>query len=371
MKIGFMILDFLNEYKKNHTKEEVMELIQDIINQEKIKYLPKRLKQIDKKVLSRELSQIVLNDIRNNILNKDDLIPLLSDIVKQEIKPEKKRYKLKRVAVVGAISTMMVSSVICFGKTKTTAPVKAITNLEINEPKLAHASDYQLIKKQNDRKHQGEDAQKAKDEQDDQKQLEKHQKHEEKQRVLNDYRKFKTVGDIIKRQKELEKLDLTEKDKLYKDCKLKPALQQFIYELSILYHLPPDFTFSIIATESRGSFNSSGTASYNKNQNDHDLGLSQQNSTYSVTRFCQKFNIDYEKACKLVKNNDYMNMVSTFLEYQEIMGRLPSYDPEEYAGYYNGWTEWEEKEISVKYVNIFKDYYNNEFTKYHKIKTKK
>ncbi len=201
--------------------------------------------------------------------------------------------------------------------------------------------------------------------------LKKKIKKAEKQQVLYNFKKIKSLDDILERQKELESLNLTKKDKLYKDCKLPADLQWFIFEQSFLNKVPTDLGLSIIDTETRGQFNSSGLSSYNVWDGSYDLGLTQQNTKSSVLKFCEKYNVSYEKACKLIKNNDYVNIVSCFLEFEEIETRVKDYDPIEYAGCYNGWVLWREKEISRDYVEIFKKAYYNKYTKYHNVTSKK
>ncbi|MCI8347420.1 MAG: hypothetical protein HFJ12_05710 [Bacilli bacterium] len=193
---------------------------------------------------------------------------------------------------------------------------------------------------------------------------------DKKNEVLNDFRKCKTIDSILKRQEELESLGLTNSDKLYKDCKLSAPLQRFIYEQSLAWKLtPPDFSFAIIDTETRGGFGSSGSRTYNKSSNTSDLGLTQQNDYYRVRPFAQAYGISYKKAKNLVQHNDYVNVVCAFLEYQEIASHFDEFNAEEYAGCYNGWLKWRSISSSRNYVRIFQNAYQNKYTKYHKIQS--
>lgn len=193
---------------------------------------------------------------------------------------------------------------------------------------------------------------------------------EKKDEILNDFCKCKTIDSILKRQEELESLGLTKGDKLYKDCKLSAPLQRFIYEQSLAWKLtPPDFTFAIIDTETRGGFESSGSRTYNKSSNTSDLGLTQQNDYYRVRPFAQAYGISYEEAKNLVQHNDYVNVVCAFLEYQEIASHFDEFNAEEYAGCYNGWINWRDILSSRYYVELFQNAYQNKYTKYHKIES--
>jgi len=90
----------------------------------------------------------------------------------------------------------------------------------------------------------------------------------------------------------------------------------------------------------------------------------------SLENFRKKYKISYDKAFKLLKNNDYVNICSAFLEYEVIAARFDEYDPYEFAGCYNGWINWRKNEISMEYVKEFKKGYNKVFTKNHNIKSK-
>ena len=77
---------------------------------------------------------------------------------------------------------------------------------------------------------------------------------------------------------------------------------------------------------------------------------------------CQQtnnLNNKYNKIYKLMKDNDYINIMGCFLEYKEISSRFDSYNPKEFAGCYNGWLLWKKKKTSVEYVDIFLDAYYN------------
>ena len=187
-----------------------------------------------------------------------------------------------------------------------------------------------------------------------------------RENLLNDFSKCDSLNDIYSRQTELESLDLTKDDKVYKDCELSPELQQFIYEQAIVNKVPVDWIFSVIYTETRGQFNSSGEVSYNA-PNNYDLGLTQQNTVSSLKMFREEYNLDYDTAFALLRDNDYANICSAFLEYDEIEARFDSYDPYEFAGCYNGWLNWREKSISREYVKIFTKAYDEIFTEHHSV----
>lgn len=251
---------------------------------------------------------------------------------------------------------------------KTPAPVKRISNIS---PKREEESSNEL----NEMLDVIEKKESGKEEKSNQKrQSEKEEKEIEKEKILNNFSKCKTLSSILKRQKELESLGLTKKDKLYKNCKLSAPLQRFIYEQSVSWGIvPTDFTFAIIDVETRGGFGSSGSKSVNnRREDDYDLGLTQQNTKSSVTSFAKAYHISYKKACKYIQYNDYVNIVSACLEYQEIARFNDNkFNPTQYAGCYNGWLKWRLKLISRQYVELFNNAYQNKYTKYHKIEKKK
>ena len=191
-----------------------------------------------------------------------------------------------------------------------------------------------------------------------------------KEKILNDFCKCKSIEDILDRQKQLESLNLTSEDKIYPECPLSPEVQWFIYEQSIRHNIPADFTFAIIGVESRGQYNSSGEATYNRSNNSYDLGLTQQNSKSRLPEFQAKYNLTYDEAYNYLKNNDFMNIASAFLYYDEIAIHHKNFSPEEYAGCYNGWLNWRGKRYSIEYVSIFHDYYDEVFTNHHDVTSK-
>lgn len=192
----------------------------------------------------------------------------------------------------------------------------------------------------------------------------------EKNQVLDNFYLCDSLDKILKRQSELENLDLTDNDKIYKDCSLSAPLQHFIYEQSIMNEVPFDFLMSIIYVETRGNFNSSGQVAYNGEGN-YDLGLTQQNTVSSLPNFEVNYNIGYDDSFNLLKDNDYANVCSAFLGIKEIKKQYPEFDEYEYAGCYNGWLNWRNYSTSCEYVSMFEDVYNNVFTEHHSIEKSK
>lgn len=194
------------------------------------------------------------------------------------------------------------------------------------------------------------------------------EKEELKQKndILNNYSKCDTLEKIFKRQDELESLNLTDEDKIYKDCPLSAEIQRFIYEQSTLNNIPFDFMISIIYVESRGKFNSSGKIGYNSCTS-HDLGLTQQNTISSLPNFMKVYNVKYEDGYNLLKDNDYANVCAALLVCNEISKQFDEYDPYEYAGCYNGWLKWKNYSISREYVSMFQEVYENTYTSYHTV----
>ena len=183
--------------------------------------------------------------------------------------------------------------------------------------------------------------------------------------VLDNFSSCDTLEEILTRQEQLENIGLKEKDKIYKDCPLSAELQEFIYEQSIVNELPFDFLISIIHVETRGNFNSSGVVAYNAES--HDLGLTQQNTKGALPNFMNCYNLSYEEAYQILKDNDYANVCSAFLVCKEISSQFDSFDPYEYAGCYNGWLNWKEYNTSREYVSMFRNAYDNIYTKHHNV----
>lgn len=359
----FLIMDYLKSYRLYHSYQETISIMKKIINKEHIPILTKDLKNIDKQILSDELSKIVLSQINSNIENKQDLTELIPDIMKNKRKEKKtKRFILKKTTLLGTITTIGVATAIgglpsrkndgCNDKT-----VQAITTLKINTEKIPTSE--KLVVKRNVPKPSVKIKEKFE-------QKEKKEQEKRKQ-ILSNFKKCKSIDDILKRKKQLKSLNLGEKDKIYKNCKLSAPLQRFMYEQSIIHEIPVDFIFSIIYTETRGDFDSNGEKSYNAPGN-YDLGLTQQNTKSSVKSFAEKYKINFEDAANLILNDPYVNVVSFFLELEEIKTHLNNkFDRRNFAGHYNGWCNWEENDISKKYLEINDKAYNKIYTKYHKV----
>ena len=391
-----LIKAYLKEYSIVHTKEDTIELIKNLISKKDIGNLPNKLAEIGVEKLSEYTSNIILEDIRKNEINdsrKIELIPLIvanNMIVKdskesRKIKISSKAFKRFLFAtatlLVAVITTSSYKNTSKEEETKCISDNKNNINLDyVNTNTISRivSNHYMsLINITNDL----------------QKQIKKEHKRiikiqkarmkkiesAEKKKVLYDFKKRKTINDILKRQKELEKLGLTEEDKLYKDCKLSAPLQWFIYEQATVSGFPADLLFSTIDTETMGEFNSSGLESYNPSYNgdtskdSYDLGLTQQNTNSALLIFCERYGVDcndsdeYNMIYKLMRDNDYINVVSCCLEYKELSSRQDSFDPIEYAGCYNGGALWRTKKISRAYVVRFENSYYGKFTKYHSI----
>lgn len=370
----FLILEELKSYRLYHTKEETMQFMKDIIEQNESMYMPLIFKNIDSKILSENLSNMVLKQIKSDAQNKIDLSSLLPSIVKNSIEItdlRKDKSILGPVLFAGALSIVVALAGVHSIKNNTRSNdiPKTVTSINNDEDKTITGSSiknftvtpsalnednskYVLSNLKVTRKKASV------------KKIKKLNGNSIKKLLLDNFYEIKSLEDIYKRQKELESLNLTKSDKIYKNCKLDPAIQRFIYEQSIINGIPVDFMFSIIATESRGQYNSSGEESYNAPGN-YDLGLTQQNTKSALVTFREKYGLSYDEAYELLKYNDYANVVSAFLEVKEIASRFNEFDPIEYAGCYNGWLNWKNYSVSQQYVSIFKKYYYDEFTKYH------
>lgn len=392
---NYLIKDYLKEYSKNHTEEDTIKLVRDMITKEPIKNLPDELVEIGIEELSEETSNIILEDIRkceSNDPRKVDLIPLIvanNMIVREsneskQVKMSKRTFKRMLFVVaallVSVITTSSYKNIRDKEETKCVSDSNNINLDYVNTDAMAQiVSDgyMKLVTITNNLQKQVEKEYKEIIKL--QKAREKKIESAEKKSVLYNFKKCKTIDDILKRQKELENLDLEDEDKLYKDCKLSAPLQWFIYEQATINGFPADIIFSTISTETMGNFNSSGLESYNPSYNgdtskdSYDLGLTQQNTKSALLIFCEKYGVDYNDndeyntIYKLMRDNDYINIVSCLLEYKELSSRQESFDPIEYAGCYNGGAEWRTKKISRDYVVRFENAYYGKYTKYHSI----
>lgn len=351
----FLINDFIESYKFYHSKEETEQLILDILNEKHIAILPSYLEILGTD-LKLKLSNMIKKDYEET--HNDELEKYIELINKQ--KEEKntsqnkrlKKFKLKRMTTIGVVTAICLSSQ--SPKITTDKELTTTSKIELHQDLDFYIADTKI---------------KEKERKEYQKKEQINNELERKEKILKHYKKCKSIKDIKTRQKQLESIDWKKSDKIYPDCKLSAPVQRFIYEQSVLNKWPVDFTFSIIYAETRGNFTSSGEVSYNA-PNNYDLGLTQQNTVSSLENFRKKYKISYDKAFKLLKNNDYVNICSAFLEYEVIAARFDEYDPYEFAGCYNGWINWRKNEISREYVKEFKKGYNKVFTKNHDIKSK-
>lgn len=378
----FFMEDFIESYRKYHEKEETICLIKDMLIQKNIAILPEYLKIYGHRGISYHLIKAIESKKDSDIYDKYELaqfekeIEIAYDLLKKwekENLTKKKNYSLKRFSLYGTITAISLATTLHFSSTAK----GDICNVDLSHSISNQNNNYKVVKvvePEEDKKICNSVITEHKIRNIEVRKLSKEEiqkkKLKHKMKVLNKYKKLGTIRNIKFRQKELENLKLTKEDKLYKDCPLSPALQQFIYEQSIINKIPVDLTFSIIHTETRGEFNSSGEKYYNSSTN-YDLGLTQQNSVYRVPVFAEKYGLSQSEACDLVQYNDYINIICTFLEYAEINGQLDSYNPYEFAGLYNGWIDWRNNEISQEYVKIFTNAYDNIYTKHHEVEKNK
>ena len=363
--LEYLLLEFLEAYQLRHSDEKTMRLVKAILSKREISILPDDLKKIEKEELSKELERLIIEkayDEEYKIYHLDRFLPIF-----MPDKKSKPSYKLKKAAITGsiiAITTITgVSGALFRMKSEKSSEQQSVNTTQVTSmstaaPRGEEPSTQESIEELQKRK---EELLKA----------EKERLEKEKQKVLTTFSECKSIKKIKLRQKQLENLKLTKKDKIYKKCSLSAEKQHFIYEQSIVHNLPVDFMFSIIDVETRGQFNSSGTQSYNPWNDTYDLGLTQQNSKSSLLNFCKVYNVKYNTAFELVKNNDYVNICAAFLQIKEIQSRIKDFDPDEYAGCYNGWLEWRKKKISMQYVALFTDAYDKSYTKHHQVEEKK
>ena len=349
----FLIGDFIESFQFYHSQDEVENLVSDMLKGKHVSILPNYLNVLgsDLKV---KLSNMILENYEET--NDENLKKYIEIIKEQDKKPEEKLEKKHKIFKIKRATTIGIVTAICLSNPTS----KKLTKDEVTEnSRIKIYQDQNFYRVENKSKPKSvtvkiKPKRKLNTEQ------------EEKKRILNNYKKCKSIEDIKKRQKQLESVKWKKTDKIYPNCKLSAPVQRFIYEQSVLNKWPIDFTFSIIYAETRGGFTSSGEVSYNAPDN-YDLGLTQQNTVSSLETFREKYHISYDEAFELLKNNDYANICSAFLEYREIAKRFNSYDPYEFAGCYNGWLNWKNNSISRAYVKEFKKGYDNVFTKHHNI----
>lgn len=363
----FLIQDFLDSYRFYHSEAETEKIIKKIIEKKNVTILPEYLKVVSKEFLSIKLSRMILNKLEDNPKENEELKKYLPIIYAKynPVETKKKKYKLKRVGMIGLITALCITTgKLVNQKQNVFNQEKIKTQSSENRLEIFQEQDFFDSCFQESREEEiAIEKRIAQEKERIKKELEEQKR---KEKILNNYSKCKTIEDIKTRQKQLESIEWKKSDKIYKKCKLSAPVQRFIYEQSLLNEWPVDFTFSIIYAETRGGFTSSGEVSYNA-PNNYDLGLTQQNTVSSLETFRKKYKISYDKAFKLLKNNDYANICSAFLEYQVIAERFDEYDPYEFAGCYNGWLNWRNNSISRAYVKEFKKAYNNIFTKHHNI----
>lgn len=362
--LEYLLLEFLEAYQLRHSDEKTMRLVKAILSKREISILPDDLKKIEKEELSKELERLIIEkayDEEYKIYHLDRFLPIF-----MPDKKSKPSYKLKKAAITGsiiAITTITgVSGALFRMKSEKSSEQQSVNTTQVTSmstaaPRGEEPSTQESIEELQKRK---EELLKA----------EKERLEKEKQKVLTTFSECKSIKKIKLRQKQLENLKLTKKDKIYKKCPLSAELQHFIYEQSIINGFPADLMIAIIATETRGKFDSSGIASYNDN-NTYDLGLTQQNSKESLLNFCKVYNIKYKAASELVQNNDYVNVCSAFLEFKEISTVVTDFDPYEYAGHYNDWINWKTNDGAIYYVEWFTNAYDNIYTKHHQVEQKK
>lgn len=332
--------NFIIEYGKKNGKLLQSDLIKSILDEKEEDYkdeLPNNIQNIGAHKLSILTYNILIDSLKNNnerSISKDNLHLLIKKLLKEKFSKE----QIRKIVLYTITGTMLFSGGVQVHKMKEKS-TPAFSGFTIEN------RDYINMNPEFNRP-----SKKAID------------KKQKRINAINNFNELNTLEDIYARQKSLELLNLTDEDKIYKDCPLSPEIQTFIYQLSISKGYPINLAFSIIDTETMGQFNSNGEISYNSSGN-YDLGLTQQNSDYSIRDlFCPKYNIDFDEACELVRYNDYVNIVACFLKFDEIRNTLPeNYDINEFAGYYNGWVNWKNNSISRSYVERFDEAYNKKF----------
>ena len=336
MKKSDVLIEFLEKIEKKYGYSYKLHIIKQILAEKEVEILPDELKKVNSHKLSLILYSICLNDLKNNNLDSK-IFPLM---IKKSIKEKYNFKKTKKgVAILLAGSMILSSAAILSSKKEETSLDTNVVQEDVIDKKASEDEEVN-----------------------------------DKQEILDNFKEYTTVDEILKREEELKSLCLTDDDKIYKDCKLSPEVQRFIYEQSIVYDFPVDLTFAIIDTETQGEFNSSGVKSIEYAEGYFDIGLTQQNSIYSVkNQFCKKFDISYDKALNLVQYDDFVNIVACFIKYNEIRDKMckdyginnvESYYSE-FAGRYNGWDNWRNYNISVTYVNNFNNVYKLKYTNHH------
>ena len=138
----FLIMDYLKSYRLYHSYQETISMMKKIINKEHIPIFTEDLKNIDKEILSAELSRIVLSQINSDIEKKQDLTELIPDIeksMKENSKPRK--MKLKKKALIGVITATGILTAINISpndknSSNTSKPVNVVKKLKFAPEKF-------------------------------------------------------------------------------------------------------------------------------------------------------------------------------------------------------------------------------------------
>lgn len=336
--------DYITEYGKNNGELLQSELIKNIIDENEKEYLnelPEELKKINSRKLSVAMYNILIESLKNKEeqhISMKNLSLLLKKLYKEKIHTE----KVKKAALYLITSSLLVSGGVKIDQFISSSNKHGKSIIIENRDYIETNPDFERVSRE--------------------KAIQKEKEEKYRMGILYNFSEINSLQEIYDRQNSLESLNLTDEDKIYKDCPLSPEIQWFIYQLSITNGYPVNLAFSIIDTETMGEFNSSGEISYNTSTN-YDLGLTQQNSDYSVkSLFCEKYDVNFFDGCDLVRYNDYANLVACFLKFNEIRENLPEdYDINEFAGYYNGWCNWRNNSISRNYVERFDLAYTKKF----------
>ncbi len=150
--------------------------------------------------------------------------------------------------------------------------------------------------------------------------------------------------------KELELAEEEKNDfeKLYYDVACPGNIQEFIYQKCLEYHVPFQVAMTIAHQESNGNFNNHGKVSQT-----NDFGFMQINKSNHAA-IQKQFGFTSED----LKNDDYKNIESSIWLLSNICKMYDADDFENIFGTYNGWKNWHEKPMSIKYVSSCMNYIN-------------
>lgn len=354
--------DFFIKYKIAYGSKELDNLLYNIINKNKVK-MPQSLSNYSKK----EIYVNTVNILVESFENKDITAPKsIMHLINKSLFKTLKKYKKPIASTILASTLLLTPSIINLTKVK-----KSVNSLSNKTTTEATTEEEKELPKEIKITPINE--------------VHEEQVKKDKYSFLFEKTQINSLNDIYSLQSQIESLNLTDDDKIYKDCPLSANIQWFIIKESIERKIPSDFIFSIINKESNGNFNTSGVQSNQNSDGSYDYGLTQQNSKYAVPSFAKKYNLSLEDTLYLIKYNDYANIIAfcdTVDEKIEIINNirrinnqeeLKDFDVYLIASNYNGGASPSEfsKQYAYDVENLMETIYTHDYENFTLVEEKK